>query len=254
MPTHFLFRNIFPKKKFWNTERSLYEKFRYYETKKVDGESWCAPTFFSWTFFDINFLKQRTVHLRNVWILWDKNFQRKIVKPFPLLCMKGFDCKTFETQKGSRTKFFGTVSQKTWRRSWCPPPLFTSTFFNIKNFLKHRKVPLRNVSLLGNKHFRSTVVIPRPFLSSTFSPSGKLSETQKIPWRTLLVLWNKIVLRRIVIPLPFLCMKNFDARFFWIEEVFPNEMFQNCETKKLTENRFLSKKNTFRSQKVFEAQ
>ena len=165
--------------------------------------------------------------------------------------MKGFDCKTFETQKGSRTKFFGTVSQKTWRRSWCPPPLFTSTFFIIKNFLKHRKVPLRNVSLLGNKHFRSTVVIPRPFLSSTFSPSGKLSETQQIPWRTLLVLWNKIVLRRIVIPLPFLCMKNFDARFFWIEEVFPNEMFQNCETKKLTENRFLSKKKHFSISKSF---
>ena len=32
-----------------------------------------------------------------------------------------------------------------------------------------------------------------------------------------------------MIPLPFLCMKNFDARLS--EEVFPNEMFQNCETK-----------------------
>ena len=32
-------------------------------------------------------------------------------------------------------------------------------------------------------------------------------------------------------------MKNFDARFFWSEELFPNEMFQYFETKKLTENR-----------------
>ena len=124
-------------------------------------------------------LKHRTVHLRNFSVLWAKNFQRKIVKPLHLLCMKNFDWKTSETQKGSPTKFFGTESQKNWRGSWCPPPLFTSTFFKIKNFLKHRRVPLRNVLLLGNKHFQSTVVIPRPFLSSTFSPSGILSETQK---------------------------------------------------------------------------
>ena len=179
-PPTFFSVTFFQKKKFWNTERSLYEKFRYYETKKVDGESWCAPTFFSLTFFDMkNFINTERFIYRIFWVLWDKIFQRKIVKPFPLLCMKNFGCKTSETQKGSPTKFFGTVSQKNWRESWCPPPLFTSTFFKIKNFLKHRRVPLRNVSLLGNKHFRSTVVIPRPFLSSTFSPSGKLSETQK---------------------------------------------------------------------------
>ena len=140
-PPPFLSLIFFDFKKIWNTERSLYGNFRYYETKKVDGESWCPPTLFSLTFFDI-----------------------KIIS---------------ETQKGSSMKCFGTVSQKNWRGSWCPPPLFTSTFFKIKNFLKRRRVPLRNVSLLGNKHFRSTVVIPRPFLSSSFSPSGKLSETQK---------------------------------------------------------------------------
>ena len=165
----FLILIIFRFQKIWNTERSLYEKFRYYETRKVDGESWCPPTFFSLTFFDIKrVLKHRRVHLRNVWVLWDKNFQRKIVKPFPLLCMKNFDCKTSETQKGSPTKCFGTVSQKDWGGSWCPPPLFPSTFFNIKNFLKRRRVPLRKVSLLGNKHFRSTVVIPDPFFLQNF--------------------------------------------------------------------------------------
>ena len=61
-----------------------------------------------------------------------------------------------------------------------------------------------------------------------------------------------------MIPLPFLCMKNFDARFFWSEEVFPNEMFQYCETKNMTENLVMPTPflihNTFRSQKVFEAQ
>ena len=70
--------------------------------QKLDGESWCPPTFFSLTFSDLKkFLKHRTVHLRSVWVLWDKKFQRKIVKPLPLLCMKNFDCKTSETQKGA---------------------------------------------------------------------------------------------------------------------------------------------------------
>ena len=75
-------------------------------------------------------------------------------------------------------------------QSWSPDPFFLQNFLHLENYLNHRRVP----------------------------------------WRTLLVLWNKIVLRRIVIHLLFLCMKNFDARFFRSEEVFPNEMFQYCET------------------------
>ena len=82
-------------------------------------------------------------------------------------------------------------------QSWSPDPFFLQHFLHLEYYLKHRRVP----------------------------------------WPTLLVLWNKIVLQRIVIPLPFLCMKKFDARFFRSEEVFPNEMFQYCETKELTENR-----------------
>ena len=95
-------------------------------------------------------------------------------------------------------------------QSWSPDPFFLQHFLHLENYLKHRRVP----------------------------------------WRTLLVLWNKIVLRRIVIHLLFLCMKNFDARFFRSEEVFPNEMFQYCETKKIDGEswcpaRFLSKKTLF---------
>ena len=141
-PPPFLSLFFFDFKKIWNTERSLYEKFRYHEIKKVDGESWCVPTFFSLTFFDIKkFLKHRRVHLRNVWVLWDKHFQRKIVKPFPLLCMKNFDCKTSETKKGSPTKFSGTVSQKTDEdrdaRPLCLAQHFSisKTFWNTEGFL-----------------------------------------------------------------------------------------------------------------------
>ena len=145
--------------------------------QKLDGESWCPPTFFSLTFSDLKkFLKHRTVHLRSVWVLWDKKFQRKIVKPFPLLCMKSFDCKTSETQKGSPTNFFGTVSQKNWRGSWCPPPLFTSTFFNIKNFLKHRRVPLRMV-----RYWKTNI-----FEAQSWSPTLSFFNIFSI-WKTI---WN----------------------------------------------------------------
>ena len=199
--------------------------------------------------------------------------RRRIVTPTHFLFLNIFRHKKIsEIQKGSSKKCLGIVTQKLptknhetlpppmpekfrllnfWntkrfpyenfrycepkKLTWIvmPAPLFTSTFFNIKNFLKHRWVPLRNVSLLENKHFRSTVVIPDPFFLQNFLHLENYLNHRRVPWRTLLVLWNKIVLRRIVIPLPFLCMKIFEARFFWSEEVFPNEMFQYCETKKI---------------------
>ena len=59
------------------------------------------------------------------------------------------------------------------------PTLTYIKIFDIRIFPKHRGVPLRSISLLRNKHFWSTVVMPRLFLSLTFFPSVKLSETQK---------------------------------------------------------------------------
>ena len=214
----------------------------------------CTHFLFLYIFRHKKFLKPRTVHLRNVWVLWDKNFQRKIVKPFPLLCMKNFDCKTSETQKGSPTKFFGTVSQKSWRGSWCPPPLFTSTFFNIKNFLKHRRVPLRMVRDWKTNIFEAQSWSPDPFFLQHFLHLEIYLKHRRVPWRTLLVLWNKIVLRRIMITLPFLCMKNFDARFFLKRGSVPQRNISELWDKKIDGESFLIQKNTFRFQKVFEAQ
>ena len=181
MPTHFLFPIIFPKNIFWNTEGLLYEMFRYCEMKPFRRTIVTTTPFLILIVFRFQKdFEHRKVPLRKVSVLWDQKSRRRFVMCTHFLFLNIFwHKKISETQKGSSTKCFGTVSQKNWRGLWCPPPLFTSTFFKIKNFLKRRRVALRNVSLLGNKHFRSTVVIPRPFLSSTFSPSGKLSETQK---------------------------------------------------------------------------
>ena len=236
-PPFFLSLLFFDLKRF-GTQKGFLRKVSVLWDQKIDWESWCPPTFFSLTFSDLKkFLKHRWVHLRNVWVLWDKNFQRKIVKPLHLLCMKIFDWKTSETQKGSPTKFFGSESQKNWRGSWCPPPLFTPTFFKIKNFLKHRRVLYEMFRYCEANIFEAQSWSPDPFFLQHFLHLGKYLKQRGVPWRTLSVLWNKTVFRRFVIHLPFSCMKNFDARFFWSEEVFPNEMFQYCETKKLTENR-----------------
>ena len=178
-PPPFLSLIFFDFRKIWNTERSLYEKFRYHEIKKFDGESWCVPTFFSLTFFDI----------KNFW-----NTERFIYEVF------GY-CET-KTSNG---------------KSWNPSPSYAWKISIVK-LLKHKKVPLRNFSVLWAKkvdedrdarplclpqHFSISKTFwntegflyewfatgkqtfskhsrdPRPFLSSTFSPSGKLSETQK---------------------------------------------------------------------------
>ena len=59
-----------------------------------------------------------------------------------------------ETQKGSSAKWFGTVRQNNFdRKSWYPPPLFSLTFFDTRNFLKHSRVSLRSFLALWHKNF-----------------------------------------------------------------------------------------------------
>ena len=135
---------------------------------------------------------------RNFSVLWAKKTDEDR-NARPLCLPQPFSIsKTFWNTEGFLYEMFRYWETNIFEaQSWSPDPFFLQHFLHLENYLKHRRVP----------------------------------------WRTLLVLWYKMVLRRIVITLPFLCKKNFDARFFWSEEVFPNEMFQNCETKKLTENR-----------------
>ena len=99
-----------------------------------------------------------------------------------------------ETPKGSTTKFFGTVRQKNFDgKSWYPPPLLSLTFFDTRDFLKHRKVPRRNFSALWDKKFcRRKLDTPPPLIHKLFG-YRKFSETQHrtVPLRNFSALWDK---------------------------------------------------------------
>ena len=60
-----------------------------------------------------------------------------------------------ETRKGSPTKLFGTVRQKDFegKRDNPPPPILSKNFLHNRNFLKHRKIPVRSFSALWDKKF-----------------------------------------------------------------------------------------------------
>ena len=131
------------------------------------------------------------VPLRNSSVLRDKNFSIEN-RDLPLLGIKFFDTRNFlkgsstkcfdtvrqnkfdgtswypptlipnifryqnfsETQKGSSSKYFDTVRQNNFDgKSWYPPPLLSPKFFDTRNFLKHRRVPLRSFSALWDKNF-----------------------------------------------------------------------------------------------------
>ena len=98
-----------------------------------------------------------------------------------------------ETMKGSLRIVSIPWDKKIWGQSWCPLIFFSLTFFQEENFLKHRRVPLRNAS----------------------------------------VLWYKIFRRRMVIPVPLLCMKYFDMRFSLNYRKVSLRSFRHCEEKKL---------------------
>ena len=185
--------------------------FGYCETKTFNGKSWNPSPSYAWKISIVKLLEHKKVPLRNFLVLWAKKTDEDC-DARPLCLPQHFSIsKTFWHTEGFLYEMFRYWETNIFEaQSWSPDPFFLQHFLHLENYLKHRRVP----------------------------------------WRTLLVLWNKIVLRRIVIHLLFLCMKNFDARFFRSEEVFPNEMFQYCETKKIDGEswcpaRFLSKKTLF---------
>ena len=88
------------------------------------------------------------VPLRFFSVLRDKKFSIEN-RDFTLLGIKFFDTRNF--LKGSSTKCFDTVRPNKFdRKSWYPPPLIPN-IFRYQNFLKHRRVPLRNVLILWDK-------------------------------------------------------------------------------------------------------
>ena len=99
--------------------------FGYCETKTSNEKSWNPSPSYAWKISIVKLLKHKKVPLRKISVLWAKKTDEDR-DARPFVYLNIFQYqKLSETQKGSSTNCFAT----------------------------------------GNKHFRSTVVIPRPFLS-----------------------------------------------------------------------------------------
>ena len=84
-------------------------------------------------------------------------------------------------QKVSSTKCFGAVRQNNFDgKSWYLPPLLSFTFFDTRNFLRHRRVSLRKFSVLwGNK--LSTENRDIPLLCIKFFDTGFFLKHRSVP-------------------------------------------------------------------------
>ena len=133
------------------------------------------------------FLKHQSVLQWNISIQWDKN-RRKIVIP-PLIQTFSIPEDFWNTaQKGSPTKFIGTVRQKTFDgKTWYP--LVCIKFFDTPNFLKLWRYAHEIFQHCETKNFRRKNVIP-PSMHKVFR-YPKFSETFKGCPRIFLALWDK---------------------------------------------------------------
>ena len=91
------------------------------------------------------------------------------------------------TVKDSSTEIFGTVRQK-FSTENCntpylpPPPLLSIKFFDTRNFVKHRRVHLRNFRHCETKNIRRKILIlpPSP-LSINFFDNRNFLQHRKFP-------------------------------------------------------------------------
>ena len=88
--------------------------------------------------------------------------------------------KCSEKQKGSSTKFFGTVRQKFWHKivilpPFNPPPLLSIKFFDTGNFVKQKVSPTKFFGTLRQQFFYRkswySPLIHKIFRYQNFSPT-----------------------------------------------------------------------------------
>ena len=126
-------------KTLWNTEWFPVEDFSVlWDRKKLLKNRESSPLL-CLKLFDIrNLSKNRSVLLRYLSELWDKNFSTEF-SDIPILCINSCDTQKFsETPKCSPTKLLGTVWEKfsTEKRD-TPLPLWYIKFFHTPTFVKH---------------------------------------------------------------------------------------------------------------------
>ena len=159
-----------------------------------DGNSWYSlpppPSLLHKNFRHRKF--SETQHIRDstkyFGTVRQKKFRRRIVITLPSRDWKLSMLEFFSNTEGfphEIFKFFGTVRQKIFdRKARYSSPFLFIKFFDTRNFLKHRSVPVRKVSVLWDKRFRQNIVIvPSPPPTPTSYPLSfsipKFSEAQK---------------------------------------------------------------------------
>ena len=79
---------------------------------------------------------------------------------FPLLCLKIFDTRILSKHRSVLLRILSALWDKNFSTEFSDIPFFCIKFCDTRNFLKHRSVPQRNFSVLCDKSFRRRNVIP----------------------------------------------------------------------------------------------
>ena len=139
---------------------------------------------------------------------------------------------------------FVDVRQKSSDGKTRHPPSYPYFFFHTRNFLKHKKVPLRNFSVLWNRKF-STQNRDIPLLWLKFFNTRKKWNSQRFPYESFgTVRHEKSTENRVNPPFWLImvisptCKNSSVTRNFVIQKRVRYEVFQENETKNSpTENR-----------------
>ena len=115
-----------------------------------------------------------------------------------------------------------------------PPPLLSIHFFDTRNFVKHRRDPLRSFSVPWDKKF-STKPWCQPLLCMKIFDTTIFLKHRKGLLRSFSVLWDKNISTENLDTTPPLLSINFFANGNFLRhstEGFLYEIFRYCETKK----------------------
>ena len=181
-------------------------------------------------------LKNRTVPIRNFFLLWDKIFWQN--RDALLLCMKIFGTRYFcETQKGSLTNFLITVKQKKFdRKSWCRSPFSAiQKFISIpESFWNNEWIPNEVFQCCETKKIRKNC--DTPYYLSKFYVSVFFETHKGSPTNFLGVMRHKEIFDRTVMsPTPSRPPVNDNFRhqkFFEIEMCSPTRFIVSVKKKR----------------------
>ena len=157
---------------------------------------------------------------------------------YPLLCIEFFDTPNFLRQWRDAHEIVRHCETKNFRRKNVIPPFSSIKLFETRSFLKNSRIPLRNFSALWDIK-TSTENRDMPPLIHNFFRYQKFSGKQKAFFTKLFisVLWDKKYQQNR--DAPSYAWKFSIKEFFWNTKVFlfSNEIFRYSETKTSTENR-----------------